>query len=93
MRCLNLGHLLLATRPRLRAAKALQSPSRGASSALHSPSRHRDSDDPMAWRSHGHDNDSLVDALLRNGVFQHQRVADAMRRVDRCVTHAVLLRL
>lgn len=37
----------------------------------------------MAWRSHGRDNASLVAALLRNGVLKTQRVADAMRSVDR----------
>jgi protein-L-isoaspartate(D-aspartate) O-methyltransferase len=37
----------------------------------------------MAWRSHGTDNDSLVDALVRNRVLKTKKVIDAMRRVDR----------
>ena len=37
----------------------------------------------MAWRSHGTDNDSLVDALVRNRVLKTRKVIDAMRRVDR----------
>ena len=39
----------------------------------------------MSWRSHGHDNDSLVAALVRNKVFSSPAVAEAMRRVDRYV--------
>lgn len=53
------------------------------------PVLHSEADAAMSWRSHGHDNDSLVAALLRNGVFEHSRVAEAMRRVDRCESHAV----
>ncbi|CAL6301979.1 unnamed protein product [Bathycoccus prasinos] len=37
----------------------------------------------MAWRSHGTDNDSLVDALVRSRVLKTRKVIDAMRRVDR----------
>jgi len=38
----------------------------------------------MAWRSHGHDQASLVDALLRNGlVTPNSAVERALRRVDR----------
>ena len=37
----------------------------------------------MAWRSHGTDNDSLVNALVRNRVLKTRKVIDAMRRVDR----------
>ena len=37
----------------------------------------------MAWRSHGFDNASLVNALRRNGVLKNERVATAMRAVDR----------
>lgn len=37
----------------------------------------------MAWRSHGKDNNSLVDALYTNGVINCPQVADVMRRVDR----------
>lgn len=37
----------------------------------------------MAWRSSGHSNDELVRNLHRNGVIEHDDVADAMRDVDR----------
>lgn len=37
----------------------------------------------MSWRSHGHDNASLVDALVRNGIVTTPSVIDAMRAVDR----------
>eukprot|EP00039_Didymoeca_costata_P029471 m.24780 g.24780 ORF g.24780 m.24780 type:complete len:243 (-) comp7644_c0_seq2:169-897(-) len=37
----------------------------------------------MAWRSHGHSNDSLVDALKANGLVEHVRVEAAMRKTDR----------
>ena len=37
----------------------------------------------MAWRSSGHSNAELVNNLHRNGVIEHDDVADAMRDVDR----------
>ncbi|TKR87397.1 hypothetical protein L596_011799 [Steinernema carpocapsae] len=47
----------------------------------------------MAWRSHGRSNSELVAALQRNGVFQGERVHDAMLAVDRadfCPTNPYL---
>ena len=37
----------------------------------------------MAWRSSGHSTAELVNNLHRNGVIEHDDVADAMRDVDR----------
>jgi protein-L-isoaspartate(D-aspartate) O-methyltransferase len=39
----------------------------------------------MAWRSHGHDQASLVDALARNGLVSAPAAERALRRVDRAV--------
>jgi len=37
----------------------------------------------MAWRSHGEDNESLVESLYVNKVIQSKRVCQAMKKVDR----------
>ena len=37
----------------------------------------------MSWRSHGTSNDTMVEALERNGIVKTKQVADAMRAVDR----------
>ncbi|CAG9467696.1 unnamed protein product [Pedinophyceae sp. YPF-701] len=37
----------------------------------------------MAWRSHGRDNETLVEALTRNKILRTPAVAEAMRAVDR----------
>jgi hypothetical protein len=37
----------------------------------------------MAWRSHGHDNDGLVEALTANGIIRNPRVKEAMLSVER----------
>ena len=37
----------------------------------------------MAWRSHGQSNDDLVDRLKANGIIQTDKVAAAMKKVDR----------
>ncbi|KAF8343104.1 protein-L-isoaspartate O-methyltransferase, partial [Cantharellus anzutake] len=37
----------------------------------------------MAWRSHGKDNEDLVNNLLSNGLITSNQVADAMKKVDR----------
>jgi len=37
----------------------------------------------MSWRSHGHDNKSLVGALMRNDIIKTDAVATAMLQVDR----------
>eukprot|EP00242_Pyramimonas_sp_CCMP2087_P009013 CAMPEP_0198202958 /NCGR_PEP_ID=MMETSP1445-20131203/6185_1 /TAXON_ID=36898 /ORGANISM="Pyramimonas sp., Strain CCMP2087" /LENGTH=228 /DNA_ID=CAMNT_0043874129 /DNA_START=406 /DNA_END=1092 /DNA_ORIENTATION=+ len=37
----------------------------------------------MAWRSHGHDNDGLVEALTANGIISNPRVKEAMLSVER----------
>eukprot|EP00897_Mesotaenium_endlicherianum_P007264 jgi/Mesen1/6566/ME000336S05785 len=37
----------------------------------------------MSWRSHGRDNDDMVDQLQRNGILASTRGADAMRKIDR----------
>lgn len=37
----------------------------------------------MAWRSHADDNAGLVQALKKNGIVKDERVAEAMRKVDR----------
>jgi len=37
----------------------------------------------MAWRSHGRDQQSLVDSLVNNGLIQTPRIETAFRRVDR----------
>ena len=47
----------------------------------------------MSWRSHGHDNDSLVAALVRNKVIRSPGVAEALRRVDRRVCYTASLSL
>ena len=39
----------------------------------------------MSWRSHGHDNESMIEALHRNTIITSNRVKDAMLRVDRGV--------
>ena len=39
----------------------------------------------MSWRSHGTSNESMVEALARNGIVKSERVAEAMRAVDRGV--------
>ena len=42
------------------------------------PARHES--DGMAWRSHGHDNNSLIDALKKNGVITDARRVRRVRR-------------
>ncbi|GBG60989.1 hypothetical protein CBR_g18585 [Chara braunii] len=37
----------------------------------------------MAWRSHGKDNQDLVDHLLKNRILHTPRVAEAMKKIDR----------
>ncbi|OAK95097.1 protein-L-isoaspartate O-methyltransferase [Phaeosphaeriaceae sp. SRC1lsM3a] len=37
----------------------------------------------MAWRSHGTNNDSLVNNLKKNGLIESDRVKEAMMKVDR----------
>jgi len=37
----------------------------------------------MAWRSHGEDNDSLVQNLFRNDIIKSETVRDVMLKVDR----------
>jgi len=37
----------------------------------------------MSWRSSGRTNEELVSNMIRNGLLKTQRVADAMRKVDR----------
>ncbi|ORY15872.1 protein-L-isoaspartate O-methyltransferase [Clohesyomyces aquaticus] len=37
----------------------------------------------MAWRSHGTTNAGLVNALFRNNLIEHERVKEAMLKVDR----------
>jgi len=37
----------------------------------------------MAWRSHGEDNDSLVQNLFNNHIIKSEEVRDVMKQVDR----------
>ena len=83
MRSLVLGGALslhLLASPRCAALAA-----RSGLPACHPPPVRAAHSQPMSWRSHGHDNDSLVAALVRNKVFSSPAVAEAMRRVDRYV--------
>ena len=57
--------------------RALPRPRRRRRELLRPPGR------AMAWRSSGHSNAELVNNLHRNGVIEHDDVADAMRDVDR----------
>lgn len=37
----------------------------------------------MSWRSHGTNNDDLIDQLKANNILKNRRVEEVMRKVDR----------
>ena len=53
-----------------------------SSSSTSTSGRSGDVDD-MSWRSHGRDNDDLVEALKRNKIVKSKEVEVAMKKVDR----------
>jgi protein-L-isoaspartate(D-aspartate) O-methyltransferase len=68
-------------RRRLRLKTATQLNFRKRSSSSSNENENENGD--MSWRSHGRDNDTLVEALKRNKIVASPRVEVAMKKVDR----------